>query len=223
MCNIAEIYNSSIGKKQIVAVTGLMLVLFVIGHLAGNLFIYGGPDVYNAYAKKLAGLRPGLYVVEFGLLAVFLTHIHVTSLLVLENIRARGERYAVYHPVGNRSFATRLMAISGTIVLAFVIWHLLDFTFIEHTGPRSILGDGKSYGLYGVVFNAFADPLHSVLYVIAMLAVGMHLSHGVQSFMQTFGFDHPYYTPLIQKFSNIFACLVTIAYSSMPVYVLLKA
>ncbi len=220
--SISKFYQSSIGKKQIVATTGLLLIIYVIAHLAGNLFIYAGPEVYNAYAKKLTDLRPGLYVVEFGLLLVFLIHIFVTAVLVSQNITARTTQYAVYKPVGSRSLATRLMSMSGTIVLAFVIWHLLDFTFVDKHGARSVLADGESYGLYGVVYNAFSDPLHSFFYIIAMIAVGLHLSHGVQSFIQTFGFNHPRYTPMIQGFSNIFACLVTFAYSSIPVYVLLK-
>ena len=214
--------QSSIGKKQIVAVTGLCLIGFVIGHLAGNLFIYLGPAFYNGYAKKLNGLRPGLYVIEMILLFLFLIHIYVTALLVLENRNARGTGYRIQPEKGKRSIAARLMPYTGTIVLAFVIWHLLDFTFADHDGPRSILSDGKSYGLYGIIYNAFLDPVHSLLYIIAMIAVGMHLSHGVESFMQTFGFRHPVYTPLVQRFSNAFAILVTVGYSSIPVYVLLR-
>ncbi|MBI4308750.1 MAG: succinate dehydrogenase cytochrome b subunit [Candidatus Omnitrophica bacterium] len=212
---------SSIAKKQIVAVTGLALIGFIIAHLAGNLFIYGGPDVFNAYAEELAHFRPALYVVEYALLAVFIIHIWVTALLVLENIKARGglRRYAVDKPVGNRSLATRLMPYSGTYILLFVLWHLLDFTFIDHDGPRSYIA-GKSYGLYGVVVNSFADPAHSFLYIVAMCFLGLHLAHGAQSCAQTFGFNHPKYTPAIKKFSRYFAVLIVIAYSSIPLYVL---
>lgn len=217
-------YQSSIGKKQIVALTGLILIIFVIGHLAGNLFIYLGPQAFNGYAKKLASLRPGLYLIEFALLGVFLLHMYTTALLVLENIRARGEvRYRVKHDQGQRSWSARLMTYSGIIVLAFVIWHLLDFTFVDHHGPRSILADGKSYGLYGVVYNSFRDPLHSALYIIAMIAVGLHLNHGVESFVQTFGFNHPAYTPLLKKFSQLFSLVITAAYSSIPILILLKS
>ena len=216
--------HSSIGKKQIVAVTGLVLILFVIGHLAGNLFMYGGPEAFNGYAKKLASFRPFLNFVEFGLLAIFVTHMYVTALLVLENYQARGgKRYAAYKPVGQRSWATQLMPYTGTVVLAFVIWHLLDFTFVDHEGVRSILPNGKHLGLYGIVYNAFLNPWHSVLYIFAMIAVGLHLAHGIQSFFQTFGFNHPKYTPIIQKISNGLSTLIVLLYSSIPIYVLLDS
>ena len=223
MNQLLEYYRSSIGKKQIVAVTGLALIIFVIAHLAGNLFIFWGPVAYNAYAKKLASLRPGLYVAEILLTILFLIHIYTTYLLVLENQRARGEvGYRMKRSQGNRSWSARLMAYSGTVVLAFVIWHLLDFTFADHHGPRSVLADGQSYGLYGVVYNSFSDPLHAVLYIIAMMAVGLHLNHGVESFLQTFGFNNIYYIPLVKKLSHVFSFLITAAYSAIPIYVLLK-
>ncbi len=216
---IAQYLNSSIGKKQIVAVTGLLLIGFVLGHLAGNLLIYGGPDLYNAYAKKLASLRPGLYLIEFGLLGIFVAHMYVTALLVIENIQARGQaRYSVSRPVGERSWATRLMPYTGTFLLAFIIWHLLDFTFVDHHGPGSIVR-GKELALYGVVYNAFADPWHSLLYVLAMFCLGLHLSHGIQSCFQTFGCIPSSREAVIAKISNGLGFLIAAAYSSLPIYV----
>src|SRR3989338_2519619 len=129
MCNFFNFYATSIGKKQIVAVTGLLLILYVIVHLAGNLLIFVGPEAFNNYAKKLANLRPGLYVIEIGLLFIFLIHIYITAILVMENYQARGQRYSVYHSRGDRSLATRLMPYTGTLLFAFIIYHLLDFTF----------------------------------------------------------------------------------------------
>jgi succinate dehydrogenase / fumarate reductase cytochrome b subunit len=222
MNQISTYYQSSIGKKQIVAVTGLLLNLFVIAHLAGNLFFYGGPEMFNAYSKKLTSLRPGLYVIEFGLLFIFLVHILTTLTLVLENLAARGKGYSVSRSVGQRSWATRFMSLSGTIIFAFVVWHLLDFTFVDHNGPRSILADGKSYGLYGIVYNSFKDPIHSVLYIIAMIAVGTHLSHGIESIFQTFGYNNATYTPVIAQTGRILAFIITVAFSSIPIFVLLK-
>ena len=223
MGHLSKYINSSIGKKQIVAVTGLLLVGFVIGHLAGNLFIYAGPEAFNGYAKKLQSLRPGLYGIEFGLLFLFFIHMWLTSLIVLENIRARSRQYAVVQSVGERSLSTRLMPFSGTVILSFVIWHLVDFTFADHNGPRSIMPNGESLGLYGVVYNAFCDPIHSILYIIAMIALGMHLRHGIQSFAQTFGFNHPSHTPCIHTVSKALGILVTVGYSSIPVYILLDS
>ncbi len=219
---IVSSLKSSIGKKQIVAATGLVLILFVIGHLAGNLFIYSGPEGYNHYAQKLASLRPGLYLVEFFLFIIFVTHLLVTALLVLENIKARPISYQRYKPSEERSLAAKLMPYTGTVILLFVIWHLLDFTFIDQHGARSILTDGQSYGLYGVVYNSFLNPVHSGLYILAMMCVGFHLAHGVQSFVQTFGFNHPDYFPWVKKISNAFGVLIALGYSSIPIYILFR-
>ena len=219
MNNCLDYYKSSIGKKQIVATTGLLLILFIVGHLVGNLLVLLGPDAYNGYAKKLASLRPGLYLIEFGLFLVFLIHIITTAILVLENIQSRPIRYQISKSKEERSVAAQLMPYTGTILFVFVIWHLLDFTFVDHEGPLSIVR-GKSCGLYGVVYNAFADPAHSYFYIVAMMALGFHLAHGVQSFAQTSGFNDPRYTPLIEKISNGFGLLITLAYSSIPIYVL---
>ena len=213
---------SSIGKKQIVAITGLLLIVFLIGHLAGNLFIYGGADAYNAYAKKLASLRPALNGVEFGLLIVFLLHMYFTALVVIENIQARGGRYAVYKPVGERSWATRLMPYTGVIIVIFVIQHLLDFTFIDHDGPLSVMRDGVSRGLYGVVYNSFTNLGHSLFYIIAMMCLGLHLAHGIQSFFQTYGLLQNKMS-CVRQLSNAMALLIAFAYSSIPVYVFLDS
>ena len=220
MNEIIQYYKSSIGKKQIVATTGLLLILFIIGHLAGNLLIYLGPDAFNNYAKKLASLRPGLYVIETFLLLMFLVHMYLTALLVLENIKARGQAYKVEKTEKDRSLASIIMPYTGTIVVIFVVWHILDFTFVDHLGPRSILKDGNSYGLYGVVYNAFSEPSHTFLYIVAMFALGLHLSHGVQSFLQTFGLNQPHTMPLIKNCSDAFALLIAISYSAIPLYIL---
>lgn len=223
MSSFIQCLRSSIGKKQIVAATGLFLVLFVIGHLLGNLFIYLGPEAFNNYAKKLANLRPGLYAVEAGLLVIFFIHMWLTAVIVIQNRLARPIHYSVCKSVGDRSLATRLMPFTGTIIIAFVIWHLLDFTFSDHHGPLSVLADGQSYGLYGVVYNAFSDPIHSALYIIAMIALGFHLSHGIQSFIQTFGLGHPDHLPAVQKLSNGLGAFIAAVFSSIPVYVLLNS
>ena len=217
-----KLIKSSIGKKQMVATTGLFLVLFVVGHLAGNLVMYLGPGPFNKYAAKLADLRPWLYIIEVGLLVVFVVHMWLTILLAIENRLARPVGYEVSLAVGKRALDTRLLPVTGTIIVLFVIWHIVDFTFQDKEGPLSVLADGQSYGLYGIVYNVFSDPLHSTLYIIAMGALGLHLSHGIQSFIQTFGLNHPKYTPAIRKASNIVAGLIALTFSSIPVYVLIK-
>lgn len=223
MSDLNRYINSSIGRKQIVATTGLLLILFIIGHLAGNLLFLLGPKAFNAYAHKMASLRPGLYVVEAGLGLIFFLHIFVTALLVIENVKSRGlSRYAVDKARGQRSLATRIMPYTGTILFIFLAQHLMDFTFIDKHGPRSYV-NGESYELYGVVFNAFLDPLHSALYILAMGSLGFHLSHGVQSFLQTFGVNRPGLTSMIKNISVGFGLLIAFGFSSIPLYVLFYA
>jgi succinate dehydrogenase / fumarate reductase, cytochrome b subunit len=218
-----SLLKSSIAKKQIVALTGVVLILYLVAHLAGNLLIYLGPATFNHYAETLSGLRPWLYVIEILLLLIFLIHIYVTVLLVLENIRAAGgmTRYKVANSKGERSWATRLRVYSGLFILVFVVWHVFDFTLIDHHGARSMIS-GKSHGLYGVVYNSFLNPIHSILYIIAMLCVGFHLAHGVQSCVQTFGYNHPKYSPMIKTVGNWVGLLIAVGFSSIPVYVLVN-
>lgn len=222
MSRLSSYLHSSIGRKQIVAVTGLVLVFFVVGHLTGNLLLILGPEAFNGYAKKLEHLRPGLYLIEAGLFIIFLSHIFVTATLVLENIKARGGRYAVSRSVGKRSLATRLMPYTGTLLLAFVIWHLMDFTLVDKQGARSFI-NGQNFGLYGIVYNSFKDPIHSGLYIAAMLALGLHLSHGIQSFVQTFGINRERVSVGLKIFSVLAGYGVAIGFSLIPVYVLVDS
>ncbi len=223
MCSCLQYFKSSIGKKQVVATTGLLLILFVTGHLIGNLIMFAGPQAYNHYSHFLVSLRPFLYLIEFGLFLIFVIHIFFTYLVVLENIQARGTSYSIYRAVGERSFATRIMPYTGTFLFLFIIWHIFDFTLSDREGLRAIMSDGANLGLYGVVYNSFRNPLHSLGYILAMGCLGFHLSHGIQSSFQTYGFNHPKYTPLVEKLSNFIGLLFAFGFSSIPVYVMLDA
>ena len=218
MCK--DYLKSSIGRKQIVAVTGLLLIGYLIIHLAGNFLLYFGPELFNKYAETLGSLRPGLTFIEIGLLLVFISHIYVTSTLVLENIRARSTDYTVKRNQGERSWATRLMPFTGTFLLAFVIWHIYDFSLVDKHGVRSFMY-GKSYGLYGIVYNSFVNPMHSTMYIIAMFCLGFHLWHGVESFMQTFGWNDAKRMYTVRTISQWFAAAMTLGFSSIPVYIML--
>lgn len=215
-------YQTSIGRKQLVATTGLLLILFICGHLVGNLLFFGGPDLYNGYAAFLAHLRPGLYIIEAILALIFLSHIFITYFLVYKNICARPVGYKIMTPKADRSFAAQIMPYTGSIILAFIIYHLWDFTFTVHEGAQSILRDGKNYGLYGLVYNCFSDWVHSTFYIIAMACIGFHLSHGVESLCQTYGFNHPKYAGKVRFASNLFGIVVGWGFSAIPVYVLIK-
>lgn len=215
-------YQSSIGRKQIVATTGLLLIIFIIFHLIGNLLFFGGPDLYNGYAAFLAKMHPGLYVIEAVLALIILSHIFMTYVLVYQNIKARPVTYRLISPKAERSFAAQIMPYTGTVVLFFIFYHLWDFTFTPHNGSQSVLNDNVNYGLYGLVYHSFTDWVHSTIYIIAMACIGFHLSHGFESFCQTYGLIHPKYVPRVRFFSNLLGILVGWGFSIIPLYVLTK-
>lgn len=212
-------FSSSIGKKQIVAITGIAMVLFLVAHLAGNLLIYKGPEALNHYSQTLKDLGALLWVARIGLIGSFLLHFGFTISLVIQNRKARGVQYNRPLHASTRKFSTRVMPLSGAIVFAYIVKHLLDFTF-THPAASNALVNGVDLGLYGLVYNSFLDPITSIWYVIAMLAIGFHLNHGVQSFAQTLGGNHAVYTPKIKKIGATVAVLIAVGFSSIPLYVL---
>lgn len=219
-------WRTSVFRKQVVAVSGLLLIGFILGHLYGNFHIFGGPEALNGYSDKLHELGALLWVVRAGLLAVAVIHIYFTVLLTLENRRARGqERYDQPNSKGTETteFAKKTMILSGGLMFIFIVLHLADFTFVDRTGPRSVVGGelgAESLGLYGVVWKAFTNPLHSFLYIVAVCLVGMHLTHGLESLVQTLGFRHPVYTLWISRLSIALGVLVAAGYSLIPLYVM---
>ncbi|MHC4993933.1 MAG: succinate dehydrogenase cytochrome b subunit [Planctomycetota bacterium] len=209
----------SVTKKQIVAVTGLMLSGFLVGHLSGNLLLFkNDPQAFNDYAEFLTGMRPGFLVVEFGLLAVFLIHVHFAVKVSRENAAARPSRYAVNNDVGDPSLSVKTMIYSGMLVLAFVILHLLQFTFAEKEGEASVI-NGVNYGLYGLVYNDFSNPFICGGYVIAMVILGMHLNHALQSLIKTVGFNSDKWTPCVQKLCTLIAWVIAIGFALIPLYI----
>ncbi len=215
-----KIFLSLVTIKQLVALSGLAMVGFLVAHLLGNLLIFSGPVALNSYAYKLHSLGPVLWVMRLGLLAMFLMHFILVIYLVIVNKKARKNNYAVSIHKKTRSLFTQTMRYSGLLIFVYIFVHLFDFTFTPHTAENSVI-DGVYYGLYGHVYNDFINPIRSVFYIVTMFAIGFHLIHGVQSVLQTFGFYHPVYTPIIKKISWAVAALVALGFSSIPIYVLL--
>lgn len=205
--------------KQTAAITGFLLILFIITHLCGNLLIYAGPEVFNSYAHKLHSFGFLLLIARVLLLIIFLLHIFVIHILVIQNIRARREAkpYAMDKTVDQRTLAERIMPWSGLYIFVFVIFHILDFAAADQQGPRTFI-HGIRYGLYGLVFNSFKNAIHGILYIVAVFFLGMHLSHGVQSIIKTCG-SHPKWEPFLQKCSDYFAVIMVVGFTSIPVYV----
>jgi succinate dehydrogenase / fumarate reductase cytochrome b subunit len=207
---------------MIVAVTGVILILFVIGHLIGNLQIFLGPEWINGYAKHLRDLGPLLWVIRAFLLAVVLLHIFYTIRLAIENRRARPERYRRKDTV-KATLASRTMVMSGLILLAFIIYHLLQFT-VQTTDPRfaALPKDPLGhYDVYSMMVLGFLSPLVSGFYILAMLLLCLHLSHGSSSFFQSLGLSNQKLAPRLALVGRIFAWLLFVGYSSIPAAVLL--
>lgn len=204
----------SIIKKQIVAVTGLGMVGFLIAHLSGNFLFYAGPKAFNDYAAFLHSLGKLLWVARIGLIVMFIVHIIFTILLVIENKKARSKNYALYQNHGEKkSLAVKLMPYTGSILLAYVILHLIDFTFPDKTIYAN--------GLYELVSITLSQPIHALWYMVAMACVGFHLSHGIQSVVQTFGISNKAIMKTTRKLSLSLGVAVGVGFGSIPLYIML--
>ncbi|UPT74890.1 MAG: succinate dehydrogenase cytochrome b subunit [Elusimicrobiota bacterium] len=208
-CRAIEFLESSIGKKIMVAAAGLLLCGFLVTHLAGNLLMFVGGDAFNTYAEALEH-NPLLPLAEGGLVFLFLVHILLSARATLANRAARPVGYESYKGKGARTPGSRTMALTGTLILVFVIAHVATFKYKA--------GGAKGPDLFTHVLAWFGNPWYAAFYVLAVAGVGLHLSHGVQSALQTFGVNHPRYTPLIRKAGLAFAALIFLGFASMPVY-----
>lgn len=200
--------TSSIGKKLLMAVTGFGFILFLSAHLAGNLTLYGGRESFNAYAENLHALGVVLLFAELGLLLFALIHVVTGLTLFVQNFRARPERYQVNKRAGGRTLGSATMPYTGILLLIFVIFHLINFSFADQSQTT----------IYDIVANAFSNPLYVILYVVAMIVVAIHVSHGFWSAFQTVGANHPKYMPAIRTISILFALLVGFGFGLLPIF-----
>jgi succinate dehydrogenase cytochrome b subunit len=212
--------NSSIGMKLVMAITGIVLFGFVVAHLIDNLTVYGGPDVMNEFAMRLHQFESLLWVMRIGLIVAVLAHIASSVKLTEKNRAARPVAYA-HDATVRASWTSRTMLASGMMVLAYVIYHLLHFTFRTTNPEISHLIDAQGrHDVYSMVVRSFQQPLISITYVAAMVLLGFHLNHGIASFFQTLGLNHPRYTPLINKAGPVLGALIVLGYISIPLSVM---
>jgi len=208
-------WQTTVGKKAIMAVTGIILFGFVVGHLLGNLQIYQGPEKLNHYAVTLRSLGPLLWLTRIVLLVSVGLHIWSSFQLWVGHREARPIGYVKKANI-NSTYASRTMYWSGPIILAFVIYHLLNFTFGSvHPGGAFVEGS-----VYNNVVTSFQVWPVAIFYIIAMAMLCLHLYHGLWSLFQTLGVSHPVYTLWIQRLAKLFAVLIAIGYISIPVAVL---
>lgn len=218
MSRIQRLVASSVGAKFGMAVTGILLSLFVVGHLMGNLLVYKGRTAMNDYAALLQSLGAWLWVIRAGLLAVFVVHITFALKLKFANMAARPDRY-VKETTVQATWASRYMVLTGLLVLAFVALHLMHFT-LRWLGEVPRLDDGHA-DVYDMVIAGFRNPVYVVIYIVAMALLGLHLFHGLQSVFQTLGFRHPGYTPTVEIVCRVIACALALGYITIPVSIYL--
>lgn len=212
-------FSSSLGKKYVMGVTGLGLSLFVLVHMLGNLSMFIGPDAYNAYSYAIVSNKPLLFGAEAGLIVLFLTHIGFAIRLTLANRAARPARYAMAtNGEKGVSLASKTMIHHGMVIFIFTVLHLATFKYGTHY--ETTVNGVEMRDLYRLMDETFESPGYVAWYVFALLALGFHLSHGVQSSFQSLGFNHPSYTPTIKRVSWAFAIIVAGGFISQPIYLL---
>lgn len=206
-------YRTTVGKKAVMAVTGVILFGFLIGHMAGNLQFFLGRDALNGYAEKLHHLGALLWAVRLTLLAALVAHIVAAVQLAVLQKAARPVKYQRYDPQGS-TYASRTMYWSGPIIAFFVVYHLLHLTTgTVHPGFEPL-------NAYDNVVIGFKQPVVTLFYVIAMVLLGMHLYHGIWSMFQSLGFAHPRYTPKLKAFAKIFTVVLVLGFIAVPLAVL---
>lgn len=217
---ISSYLSSSIGRKWIVALTGLGLFGFVVGHLLGNLQVFIGPEPLNRYAYFLQNLGELLWVIRLGLLAMLVAHVVFTIKLRLENRAARGTPYAVTTRRA-ATFPARMMMLSGLMVLCFIVFHLLHFTAQTIDPSFLALHDEKGrHDVYRMMILGFQSKAASGFYIVAVGLLAMHLNHGIGSLFQTLGLNSAKVRPLWEKGGVAFSWLIFLGYASIPVAVL---
>lgn len=215
--------SSSIGTKLLIAFSGLCLFVFLIAHLSGNLLFLLGPDPFNEYSHHLVS-NPLIYVAELGLLAVFLLHVFKTVWMFIGNQIARPTRYAKRtwakrkSSRSRKSVASSSMIVTGTITLLFIVTHLATFKFGTYYQTSAGIRD-----LYRLQLEVFSHPGYVVFYLVCMTIIFLHLWHGLSSAAQSFGIDHPTWTPRIVALGRMLAIVIAGGFFVLPIYTFLLA
>lgn len=214
--------QSSIGRKMIMGICGGVWAGFVFGHMAGNMLILVSAEMYNKYGHAIVSNKPLLYGTEAILLGTIIFHVILGVVLTAKNKTARSQKYAMT-PNGEKrsSLGSRTMIFHGSILLFFIVYHLITFKY----GPYySVTYDGvEMRDLSRLIVEVFQNPAYVAGYIVCLLLLGWHLSHGVASLFQSLGLNHPSYTPTIKCISWIYAIVVTAGFISQPLYVILNS
>ncbi|MCB1189873.1 MAG: succinate dehydrogenase cytochrome b subunit [Leptospiraceae bacterium] len=211
--------QSSVGKKLIMAISGIILIGFILGHLIGNLQVFSGPEKFNNYAKFLQSLGGLLWVARIFLLGTLLAHIISAVALTKENKAARPIGYQNEN-TNVASWSSRTMVISGMVIAAFVIYHLLHFTIVVADPELIPLKD--NHDIFSMVVIGFQKPIVAASYIVAVGLLCFHLNHAIFSVFQTLGINSSSMDKKIKLFSTALSTLIFLGYASIPVSILLN-
>lgn len=223
---ITNVFQSSLGKKYIMSITGFAMVGFVIAHLLGNLQIFLGPEAINRYGHFLQSNMELIWPARIGLLVMIALHIWSAMKLSAENRAARPVAYDNWNPT-TASYASRTMLMSGLIIFCFIVYHLLHFTVqvpgINLSGQDfRLLHDARDrHDVFKMMVVGFRQPLVSLFYIVGMALLALHLSHGVSAMFQSLGWKKRSYAPFLNGLAKGVAAFVFIGYTSIPVAILL--
>ncbi len=236
---LCDFIQSTIGRKILMALTGLVLVLFVLGHMLGNLQIFLGPDAINAYAYKLHHVMPAalLWAIRLFLIVCVSIHLWAAITLTLDNRKARPENYSVKKTV-QATYAARTMRMSGVILLAFILFHLAHYTariipgkeYNEQIADVVLMKDGSpviengqpvmTFNVYNMMIEGFQVWWVSAFYILATGLLCLHLAHGVSSMFQTLGLRNKNWRSFFDKSALAYGLIVFIGFAVIPVAVL---
>ena len=213
-----RLFSDSIGRKAVMAVTGLLMILFVVMHLLGNLSIFAGPDGINAYAEKLHALGPVVWITRVVMLVAVVLHVILSIQITAENWAAKPQKYAVSKSL-RATFASKNMIWTGVILGAFVAYHLLHFTF--RVTPGLELGEDAQnrFDVFTMVVTALRSAPMAAIYVVAMVGLFLHLTHGIQSTFQTLGLSNGKLLPAYGRFGKVLSAFFLIGYGAIPVLI----
>lgn len=204
------------------AITGIMMIGFLVGHIAGNLLIFLGPEAINSYAVGLRELFHGaaIWILRIGMIVALILHVRAGIVLSLRNRASKGRNNTKVASVSS-SFASRTMAYTGILILVYVMYHLSHFTLGgAHSEYFSYVDSAGRHDVYRMVVESFQQPIISASYIIAMIVTGLHLNHAVSSAFQTLGLNHPRYTPLINSMGPALGIILMLGFISIPVAIL---
>ncbi|MFC3880259.1 succinate dehydrogenase cytochrome b subunit [Algoriphagus namhaensis] len=219
---VTKTLSSTLGRKLIMALTGLFLILFLTGHVSGNLLLFKGDggEAFNIYAKFMT-TNPAVKLLSYLTYISVIGHVIYSIWLSRQNKAARPVGYALSKEGASSSVASRNMGVLGTIILIFLVVHMQSFWYQMHWGDVPFVTyEGEQFkDLFSIVTFAFQNELMVLGYVVAMGFLGFHLSHGFASAFQTLGLNHKKYSPAIETLGKLYSVVVPLLFASMPIYI----